>query len=86
MIRQIPYLFIVLFGSLLQADERITKQDCKNTLSYLASDELKGRGTGQEGNRVAARFIAKQFKQYGLEPIHPPVYIPSGLDYSAEKL
>ena len=59
----------------LQAEESITKKDSKEILSYLASDELGGRGTGQEGNRVAARFIAKKFKEYGLEPIHPPVYI-----------
>ena len=59
----------------LQAEEKITIEDSKAILSHLASDELEGRGTGQEGNRKAARFIAKKFKEYELEPIQPPVYI-----------
>ncbi|NAS13963.1 M28 family peptidase [Poritiphilus flavus] len=36
--------------------------------TYLASDELKGRGTGSEGIRLAAKYIATQFKEIGLEP------------------
>ena len=62
------------FGELL-AEEKITKKDSQEILSYLASDELGGRGSGEEGNKQAARFIANKFKNYGLEPIHPPVYI-----------
>ena len=69
-------LFSLLLLELpLRAEEKITKEDSKEILSYLSSDELGGRGTGQEGNRISARFIAKRFKEYGLEPIHPPVYI-----------
>jgi len=71
--------YVMLFSSLvafpLQAEEKITKEDSKSILSYLASDELGGRGTGEEGNRIAARFIAKKFKEYGLEPIDKRVYI-----------
>lgn len=59
----------------LHAEEKITKADSKDILSYLASDTLEGRGTGQEGNRKAARFIAKRFKKYGLDPLYTPVYI-----------
>ena len=69
------YVLLLLVATPLQAEEKITKEDSKAILSYLASDKLEGRGTGQEGNRVAARFIAKKFKSYGLEAIHPPVYI-----------
>lgn len=66
---------LVLVAFPLHAEEKITKEDSKAILSYLASDELEGRGTGKEGNRKAAYFIAKKFEEYGLEPINPPVYI-----------
>lgn len=35
---------------------------------HLASDELGGRGTGSEGGRKAAEYIAQQFKAAGCEP------------------
>lgn len=37
-------------------------------VKYLASDELKGRGTGEKGLEKAADYIAKQFKAAGLKP------------------
>ena len=57
---------LLLVAVPLQAEEKITKTDSKEILSYLASDELEGRGTGQEGNRKAAKFIAKKFNLYQL--------------------
>ena len=69
-------LFVLLLvGAPLWAEEKITQEDSRAILSYLASDALEGRGSGKEGNWKAARFIAKKFKEYGLEPIDPPVYI-----------
>jgi len=69
-------LFLLLLVKIpLQAEEKITKEDSKAILSYLASDELEGRGTGKEGNWKAARFIAERFKEYGLRPLYVPVYI-----------
>ena len=68
-------LLLSLVAFPLQAEENITKKDSKEILSYLASDELEGRGTGKEGNWKAARFIAKRFKEYGLRPLYVPVYI-----------
>lgn len=38
-------------------------------VSFLASPELKGRGTGDEGAKKAADFIAKRFADLGLLPI-----------------
>ena len=38
-------------------------------LSFLAGPECEGRGTGQPGYMVAARYVAAQFKAMGLEPI-----------------
>ncbi len=38
-------------------------------VKYLASPELKGRGTGAEGLEKAADFLAKRFKEAGLQPL-----------------
>jgi hypothetical protein len=38
-------------------------------IQYLASDELAGRGTGEEGAKKAADFVAKRFAEIGLKPI-----------------
>ncbi len=35
-------------------------------MKYLASDELMGRMTGEEGNNLAAKYIADHFAKYGL--------------------
>jgi metal-dependent amidase/aminoacylase/carboxypeptidase family protein len=35
----------------------------------LASDKMKGRGTGSAENAKAAAYIARQFKKYGLTPL-----------------
>ncbi|WP_323789331.1 M28 family peptidase [Psychroserpens sp.] len=46
----------------------ITSEELKETVSYLASDDLKGRHVGSEGIDNAASFIENQFKSYGVEP------------------
>ncbi len=38
------------------------------TVSYLASNKLKGRGTNEKGSIKASNYVAKQFKKLGLEP------------------
>lgn len=38
-------------------------------LKYLASPELAGRGTGEEGSKLAAELVAKRFKELGLAPM-----------------
>lgn len=40
----------------------------RDTVKYLSSDELEGRGTGQKGGDTASAWIADQFKSYGLKP------------------
>lgn len=49
--------------------ETISAEDLKKHLTYIASDELGGRDTGSEGQRKAADYIAKHFKDLGLTPI-----------------
>ncbi|HEX7584441.1 MAG TPA: PA domain-containing protein, partial [Prolixibacteraceae bacterium] len=43
--------------------------ELKKHVSYLASDELKGRLTGTEGDSLAATYILKELTKYGLVPL-----------------
>jgi hypothetical protein len=47
---------------------RLTANDLKADISFLASDALEGRGTPSRGLEVAAEYIAAQFRRAGLEP------------------
>lgn len=38
-------------------------------MRFLASDELLGRRTGEQGNMVAARYIAEQFRKLGVTSV-----------------
>ncbi|WP_086594515.1 M28 family peptidase [Hymenobacter crusticola] len=44
----------------------ITQEDLRKHLSIIASDEYEGRETGEKGQKMAAEYIAKQFKDLGL--------------------
>ncbi|WP_412986361.1 M28 family peptidase [Pontimicrobium sp. IMCC45349] len=46
----------------------ITSNELKEAVSFLASDELKGRDTGTEGIESAAKFIEDRFVEYGAKP------------------
>ncbi len=46
--------------------ETITQKDLLEHLSILASDALGGRETGKAGQKMAAAYIAEQFKNLGL--------------------
>ena len=46
----------------------INAADLRRHLEYLASDELRGRLTGTEGEKLATKYVADLFKSYGLEP------------------
>ncbi len=41
----------------------------RETVGYLASDALEGRGVGTEGLNLAAQYIADQFRRDGLKPL-----------------
>ncbi|MCS7035851.1 MAG: M28 family peptidase [Saprospiraceae bacterium] len=47
----------------------ITPEDIRYLVDTLASDAMRGRETGTEGQRKAADFIAAQFKAMGLPPV-----------------
>ncbi len=49
--------------------ESINSQDLKMHMEFLASDELKGRETGEPGLDIAARYLAVQAEHIGLQPV-----------------
>src|SRR5690606_22304279 len=46
----------------------ITSIELKETVEFLASDDLKGRNTGTNGIEKAALYIEKKLKSYKVEP------------------
>ena len=58
---------LVFFFAIVSCKKEYTPESLiKEDISYLASDELKGRATGTEGEMKAAEFIAKRFKDMGV--------------------
>src|SRR5215207_3884899 len=53
-------------GSLPLSD--LSAQRYMHHVSFLASDELKGRGNGSKELERAGEYIAAQFRSYGLKP------------------
>ncbi len=49
--------------------ESITPEDLKKHLVIIASDSLEGRDTGSSGQKKAAEYVTKFYKEYGLTPI-----------------
>ncbi len=47
----------------------IQKSETEAHMRFLAGDELLGRRTGEQGNLVAARYIAEQFRKLGIKPV-----------------
>ena len=51
------------------AAERITTEQVKTDLEFLASDDLKGRNTPSPGYDAAADYIEKRLQRAGLKPL-----------------
>ncbi|WP_272023871.1 M28 family peptidase [Olleya namhaensis] len=49
-------------------DYTITAQEVKSIVSYLASDDLKGRDVGSKGIADAATYVEDKLKSYGTTP------------------
>ena len=71
------YLSLFLFGILsiatAQTDtEKVTETVDKNKIEghiyFLADDLLEGRGTGTQGNKIAASYLANALRSYGVQP------------------
>ncbi len=55
----------------------ITSDELREAVYFLASDSCAGRETGQQGQKIAAAYIARHFKQLGLPPIVNGSYFQS---------
>jgi Zn-dependent M28 family amino/carboxypeptidase len=51
-----------------QAAAQIDPERIRAAVKYLADDKLEGRGPGTEGDRMAAKYMAERFAEYGLTP------------------
>ena len=57
------FTFLFIVKSNAQTETQLHKD-----VSFLADDKLEGRATGTEGEKAAAEYLAKRFKEIGLEP------------------
>jgi len=66
----------------------ILVNNIRNHVKYLASDELQGRGSGTEGNRLAGKYIADFFKANGIPPLADDYFqkftVPTGYSIKPE--
>jgi hypothetical protein len=77
------FLLVFLFPTLLfsQKDtlavrysKNITAMNMSTNLHVLASDQYEGRETGKKGQKMAATYIASQFKAAGIPPYKDTTY------------
>lgn len=62
-------LIILLFASIIACKkEYVPENKIQEDVAFLADDKLEGRQTGTEGEKAAAEYVAKRFKELGLEP------------------
>lgn len=59
----------VLWGAELPKAQKVDADHYLNYVKVLASEKMKGRGTGSKELETAADFIAKEFKAAGLQPV-----------------
>jgi len=52
------------------AQQEINTQQLLSDIKYLSSDDLEGRKTGTEGNKLAQNFIKDRFVSIGLQPVN----------------
>lgn len=64
----LPALLFVVHGAFAQQQAN-TADSLKTWLSFLASNEMQGRGNGTAEIEKAAQWIAKKYETYGLKPI-----------------
>ena len=62
-------LFLIFFSFIVSCKPVINQETrIKEDVSYLASDKLEGRQTGTKGEKAAADYIQKRFKELDLHP------------------
>jgi Zn-dependent M28 family amino/carboxypeptidase len=75
------YLSLVISAGTLFA-QKMDPNIIRNHITYLASDELKGRGTSSPEELLAANYIAGQFKMLGLSNFRNSYLKPFNYKYN----
>lgn len=78
-------VIISLSLSCVSIAQTIKPESIKKHITYLASDELKGRGTSSPEEVLAANYIAKQFKAAGLSNFNNSYLKPFKYKYNPNK-
>ena len=68
-------LGLLLIPVLTQAQDVDFQKNLKQHITILASDKYEGRETGTPGEKLSYKYIAKQFKEMGLEPMGTDGYL-----------
>lgn len=64
----IPFIvFAAVLSCQTRYDPEINADEIRQTVRFLASDSLKGRRPGEEGDKQAAAYIRKKFENAGLD-------------------
>ena len=84
--RLLVFLFIIIVFPVAaqKFNPKITVKELKDDIGYLASDELKGRKSGEPGDLLAAEYIRTKFKNAGLEMMYDKGFQKFMLVTSAE--
>lgn len=69
-----PGIFAQVDTVAVRFSKTITEADLSRHLHVLASDEYGGRETGEKGQKMAAEYISKQFRNYGIAPLPNGTY------------
>jgi hypothetical protein len=69
-----------------RAQATITAADVQRRVGFLASDALRGRDTPSPGLEEAARYVAEQFRTFGLEPAGDSGTFIRRYDYNSNEL
>jgi Zn-dependent M28 family amino/carboxypeptidase len=70
LIAVLGFVFAPVYSETLNSDwiNGLSATQYFKHVSYLASDELKGRGNGTPELQLASEYIANQFRMFGLKP------------------
>lgn len=71
---KLVFCFLIICG--LSPAQKIKTSNLHNHINFLASDKLNGRGTGSEEEKLAADYIAEQFKTIGLSSFNNSYFKP----------
>lgn len=82
--KKIVIILSLVVGAKSFAQE-IEVKNLKKHVYFLADDKMKGRGTGSEENLKAAKYIAKEFKKYKLQPLGEDGYF-QGFEAKVKKV